>query len=129
MNSETIVMCVVALILGMLLTHMLKSVCGSKVVEGQGHTGYCTLDSCWRQDARRVEGEIAAHAISCRDLSEYDCNNAFANDNPDTLAKKFSLRGLPTTIVLNKNGKELARIIGSIDFNEKKFVDWLKVYN
>ena len=30
---------------------------------------------------------------------------------------------------LNKNGKELARIIGSIDFNEKKFVDWLKVYN
>jgi len=34
MNSETIVMCVVALILGMLLAHMLKSVCGCKVVEG-----------------------------------------------------------------------------------------------
>ena len=34
MNSETIVYCVVALILGMLLTHMLKSVCGCKVVEG-----------------------------------------------------------------------------------------------
>jgi hypothetical protein len=35
MNSETIVMCVVALILGMLLAHMLKSVCGcNKVVEG-----------------------------------------------------------------------------------------------
>ncbi len=50
-------------------------------------------------------------------------------DNPETLAKKFALRGLPTTIVLNKNGKELARIIGSIDFNEKKFVDWLTVYN
>ena len=35
MNSETIVYCVVALILGMLLAHMLKSVCGCKVVEGQ----------------------------------------------------------------------------------------------
>ena len=35
MNSQTIVMCVVALILGMLLANMLKSVCGCKVVEGQ----------------------------------------------------------------------------------------------
>ena len=36
MKSETIVYCVVALILGMLLAHMLKSVCGCKVVEGGG---------------------------------------------------------------------------------------------
>ena len=35
MNSQTIVMCVIALILGMLLANMLKSVCGCKVVEGQ----------------------------------------------------------------------------------------------
>lgn len=35
MNSQTIVMCVVALILGMLLANMLKNVCGCKVVEGQ----------------------------------------------------------------------------------------------
>jgi len=41
MKTETIVMCVVALILGMLMANMLKSVCGCKstVVEGQhGHT-------------------------------------------------------------------------------------------
>ena len=37
MNSETIVYYVVALLLGMLLSHMLKSVCGCKVVEGQHH--------------------------------------------------------------------------------------------
>ena len=37
MNNEQILMCVVALILGMLLAHMLKSVCGCKVVEG--HNG------------------------------------------------------------------------------------------
>jgi hypothetical protein len=39
MNSQTIVCCVVALILGMLLANMLKNVCGCKnVVEGQHGT-------------------------------------------------------------------------------------------
>ena len=36
MKTEQIVMCVVALLLGMLLFHMLKGVCGCKVVEGMG---------------------------------------------------------------------------------------------
>ena len=51
------------------------------------------------------------------------------NDAPITLAKKFSLRGVPTTIIFNKEGKEFARIIGSVDFSDKKFVNWLKLYN
>ena len=50
-------------------------------------------------------------------------------DPPITLAKKFALRGLPTSILLNKNGQEFARIIGSIDFDDQKFTDWLKTYN
>jgi thioredoxin-related protein len=50
-------------------------------------------------------------------------------DAPKTLAKKFSLRGVPTSILINKNGQEFARIIGSIDFNDQKFIDWLKTYN
>ena len=50
-------------------------------------------------------------------------------DAPITLAKKFSLRGVPTTILFNKDGKEFARIIGSIDFNDEEFINWLKVYN
>jgi thiol-disulfide isomerase/thioredoxin len=50
-------------------------------------------------------------------------------DTPITLAKKFSLRGVPTTIIFNKEGKEFARIIGSIDFSDEKFVNWLKLYN
>jgi len=37
MKTETIVMCVVALILGMLMANMLKSVCGCKNVEGQNN--------------------------------------------------------------------------------------------
>jgi len=50
-------------------------------------------------------------------------------DSPITLAKKFSLRGVPTTILFNKEGKEFARIIGSIDFNDQEFISWLKLYN
>ncbi len=50
-------------------------------------------------------------------------------DNPKTLAKKFSLRGIPTSILINKKGEEFARIVGSIDFTEKEFIDWLKLYN
>ena len=50
-------------------------------------------------------------------------------DSPITLARKFSLRGIPTSIIFNKDGLEFARIVGSIDFNDKKFIDWLKNYN
>ena len=50
-------------------------------------------------------------------------------DNPETLAKKLSLRGIPTTILFNKKGDEFARIVGSIDFSDQKFLDWLKQYN
>ena len=46
-----------------------------------------------------------------------------------TLAKKLSLRGIPTTIIFNKQGREFARIIGSIDFGDEEFIDWLKNYN
>ena len=50
-------------------------------------------------------------------------------DPPVTLAKKFSLRGVPTSILIDKNGKEFARIIGSIDFDDIRFIDWLSTYN
>ena len=50
-------------------------------------------------------------------------------DSPITLAKKFSLRGIPTSILFNKDGLEFARVVGSIDFNDKQFTDWLANYN
>tara|TARA_B110000971_G_scaffold67483_1_gene69217 strand:+ start:616 stop:1125 length:510 start_codon:yes stop_codon:yes gene_type:complete len=50
-------------------------------------------------------------------------------DNPVTLAKDLALRGVPTTILFNKEGKEFARIIGSIDFNEEEFLEWISSYN
>ena len=50
-------------------------------------------------------------------------------DAPISLARIFSLRGVPTSIFINKNGEEFARIIGFIDFDNKNFIDWLKNYN
>ena len=50
-------------------------------------------------------------------------------DAPITLAKKFSLRGVPTTILFNKEGKEFARIVGSTDFTDNEFINWLMLYN
>jgi|TARA_B110000444_G_C18821912_1_gene588201 thiol-disulfide isomerase/thioredoxin len=50
-------------------------------------------------------------------------------DSPVTLAKKLGLRGVPTSILFNKDGLEFARIIGSIDFEDKEFVEWLSGFN
>ena len=45
------------------------------------------------------------------------------------LPKKLQLRGIPTTIFINKDGLEFARIIGSVDFKDEKFIKWLSQYN
>ena len=50
-------------------------------------------------------------------------------DTPITLAKKFALRGIPTSVLINKEGLEFARIIGSIDFKNQEFINWLSEYN
>ena len=50
-------------------------------------------------------------------------------DSPVTLAKKFRLRGIPTSILINKKGEEFARIIGVIDFEDEKFIEWLRNFN
>ena len=62
-----------------------------------------------------------------KDLKIKNLNLYF--DPPTTLAKKFGLRGIPTSIFINKEGLEFARIIGSIDFEDKKFLKWLRDYN
>ena len=50
-------------------------------------------------------------------------------DDTVKLANLFSLRGIPTSVIINKNGEEFARIMGAIDFTDKKFVEWLRKYN
>jgi len=43
-----------------------------------------------------------------------------------SLVKLFNMRGLPTSILIDKNGQEFGRVIGEIDFFEKSFVELLK---
>ena len=62
-----------------------------------------------------------------KDLNIKNLNIFF--DNPITLAKDFNLRGVPTTILFNKDNKEFARVIGSIDFEDTEFIKWVKNFN
>ena len=49
-------------------------------------------------------------------------------DHELKLVNKFKLRGVPTTILKNKNGHEFARIKGDINFDDKKFIQWLNQF-
>ena len=50
-------------------------------------------------------------------------------DTDVRLAKKFLLRGLPTTLIISKDGGEIARVVGSTDFQDKNFKMWLKNFD
>ena len=50
-------------------------------------------------------------------------------DDKLNFVKKFKLRGIPTTILINKKGEEFARIIGEVNFEDKKFLKWLQKYD
>jgi thiol-disulfide isomerase/thioredoxin len=45
-----------------------------------------------------------------------------------SLVKLFNMRGVPTSILIDKNGKEFGRVIGEVDFFEDSFVDFLSKY-
>ena len=45
------------------------------------------------------------------------------------LAKQLRVKGVPTTILLNKNGNEFARIIGEVDFYDERFLKWLNQFS
>ena len=44
------------------------------------------------------------------------------------LVKSFNMRGVPTSILIDKKGKEFARIIGEINFFDESFINFLKKY-
>jgi len=54
--------------------------------------------------------------------------NVFFDSNLN-FVKEFKLRGVPTTILVNKKGEEFARIIGEVNFVDKDFVKWLLKYD
>ena len=50
-------------------------------------------------------------------------------DNKLNFVKEFKLRGMPTTVLINKKGEEFARIIGEVNFQDKKFLKWFSKYD
>jgi len=50
-------------------------------------------------------------------------------DKDVELANKFLLRGLPTTVFINKKGEEFARVIGFVNFDDNKIIKWLQKYD
>ena len=79
---------------------------------------------------------LKIYAINLERPNQDKTKNFFKNLNiknldiyfdPDfNLTKQLRLRGVPTTILLNERGNEIARIMGEVDFSDKKFVQWLK---
>ena len=61
-----------------------------------------------------------------RDIGVVSMNTYF--DPKLELVKLFKMRGLPTSILIDKNGDEFGRVVGEIDFNGKEFIDLLKKY-
>ena len=45
-----------------------------------------------------------------------------------SLVKLFNMRGVPTSILIDKNGKEFGRVIGEVDFMSSDFINLIKKY-
>ena len=60
-------------------------------------------------------------------FTDLKIKNFYTYYDPEyVLANKIGLRGLPTTLIVDSKGKEIARVIGSIDFADEKFINWLR---
>ena len=58
------------------------------------------------------------HNLNIKNLSIYF-------DIDTNLVNLFRLRGLPTTIILNKDHNEIARIVGAVNFLDEEFINWI----
>ena len=50
-------------------------------------------------------------------------------DTELNFVKHLKLRGVPTTVFINKKGEEFARLVGSTNFVDKDFMNWLLQYD
>ncbi len=70
------------------------------------------------EKSNKFKTEIFFKSLEIKNLSIYF-------DIEGNLVNLFRLRGLPTTIILNKDKKEIARVIGAVDFLDQRFIDWI----
>tara|TARA_B110000438_G_scaffold244396_1_gene244859 strand:- start:1265 stop:1804 length:540 start_codon:yes stop_codon:yes gene_type:complete len=95
-----------------------------------------SLDNLY-QDSRFKNLEV--FAVNMEQPNIYKTKNFFSSLNIKKLeiffdpnlnfVKKFKLRGVPTSVLINKKGEEFARIIGEVNFEDKKFTKWLLKYD
>ena len=76
MNSETIGMCVIALLLGMLLFNMLKNICGCKVIEGQNNKNKKCNDPRYQKPSLGETAERLMYTEAC-----INCSNTVKESN------------------------------------------------
>tara|TARA_Y100000588_G_C13631926_1_gene659909 strand:+ start:51 stop:572 length:522 start_codon:yes stop_codon:yes gene_type:complete len=67
---------------------------------------------------REIETKIFFKSLEIKNLTTYF-------DIENNLVNLFRLRGLPTTIILNNDKKEIARVLGTLDFSDQRFISWL----
>ena len=70
------------------------------------------------EEKNKYKTEIFFKNLEIKNLSIYF-------DIENNLVNLFKLRGIPTTIILNKDKNEIARIIGAVDFSDEKFMYWI----
>ena len=66
----------------------------------------------------KFKTEIFFKSLEIKNLSIYF-------DIETNLVNLFRLRALPTTIILNKDRKEIARVLGAVNFSDQRFIDWI----
>ena len=108
----------------------------------------CIRDSSWCMPCRREMPSLEQRTFKYPEVKVYAINmekpnKLYAMDifksigvtsldiyfDPDfKLVKQFKMRGLPTSILIDKNGKEFGRVVGEINFTDKDFIKLLKKY-
>ena len=74
------------------------------------------------ENHNKYKSQIFFKTLEIKNLSIYF-------DPSSNLAKLFRLRGIPTTIILNKNKEEIGRVLGELDFSDENFINWVKEAN
>ena len=95
-----------------------------------------SLDKLYQTDSFK---NLQVFAVNMEQPNTLNTKNFFDNLNIKKLeiffdsnlnfVKEFKLRGVPTTILINKKGEEFARILGEVNFLDKKFLKWLSKYD
>ena len=93
------------------------------------------LDSLYNQTSR---GQLKIILINIEKKEFKDVENflsdlsirnlkSFFDDNLK-LTRELELRGIPITIIANSEKKEIARVIGDLDFTDPKFLRWVNSF-